>query len=492
VTILLLVVYGLVLVWAITNQNTDLPGIVRNLTVVRLVILGAILAILYARQSFTQAFLRGVEYTLFGALTLLWIGARYGAVVDDAQAANLVELLVGGREAMIGLFMLMIVHGLFIPNRWQGTAKVVLLMALAPTVVLVLFEARQPQLAAQVEELFTWRNVSMNILILVVGAFLATYGSHVLHALRTDVHAARKYGQYQLLEKIGGGGMGEVFLAEHVLIKRPCAMKLIRAESAGDPTALARFEREVQTTAGLTHPNTIGIYDYGHANDGTFYYVMEYLPGLSLAELIARHGPLPSGRVIYLLRQACGALAEAHAAGLIHRDLKPGNLFVSERGGLCDFVKVLDFGLVKLTSDPQAVQLTSDQVISGTPLYMAPEQAVGDRGLDGRCDVYALGAIAYHMLAGRPPFEDDSPVAVMIAHASQDVVAPSEHCPDIPADLEQVVLRCLAKKPGDRYVDVLALAEALNNCAAASAWDAQQAASWWQEIIAAPAPAAAN
>ncbi len=286
--------------------------------------------------------------------------------------------------------------------------------------------------------------------------------------------------------------MGDVFLAEHVLIKRPCAMKLIRAESAGDPTALARFEREVQTTARLTHPHTIDIYDYGHANDGTFYYVMEYLPGLSLAELIAEHGPLPAGRVIYLLRQACGALAEAHAAGLIHRDLKPGNLFVSERGGLCDYVKVLDFGLVKLTADPQAVQLTSDQVISGTPLYMAPEQAMGDRGLDGRCDVYALGAIAYHMLAGRPPFEGDAPVAIMIAHASQEVVAPSAYRPDIPQDIEQVVLRCLAKKPADRYEDVLALAEALHNCAAASEWDAQKAASWWQEITSTPAPVAVS
>ncbi len=184
VAILLLVVYGGVLAWAITNRDTDLPGTVRILTAVRLVILGAILAILSARQSFTQAFLRGVEYTLFGALTLLWIGLRYRVVIHDAQAANLIELLVGGREAMIGLFMLMIVHGLFIPNRWQDTAKVVLLMAMAPTVVLVLFQTRQPQLAEQVQDLFTWRNVSMNVLILVVGTFLATYGSHVLHALR--------------------------------------------------------------------------------------------------------------------------------------------------------------------------------------------------------------------------------------------------------------------------------------------------------------------
>lgn len=487
VTILLLIVYGIVLVWAVANQGADLLStfdIHRNLTVVRLVILGAFLAVLYARETYTQSFLRGVEYTLFGVLTLLWIYARYRAVVNDARAENLTELLVSGREAMIGLFMLMIVHGIFIPHRWQGTAQVVLTMALAPTVALVLFQTRHPELSEQVAELLSWRNVSTSVLIVVVGAFLATYSSNVLNTLRADVHAAKKYGQYQLVKKIGGGGMGEVFLAEHVLIKRTCAMKLIRTESADDPTALARFEREVQTTARLTHPNTIDIYDYGHADDGTFYYVMEYLPGLSLAELIAHNGPLPPGRVIYLLRQACSALAEAHSAGLIHRDLKPANLFVSERGGLCDYVKVLDFGLVKLAADPQAVQLTADQVISGTPLYMPPEQAVGDRGLDGRTDLYALGAIAYHMLTGRPPFEDNSPVAVMIAHASQEVTPPSQHFPEIPQDLEQVVLRCLAKKPADRYDDVLALEQALTGCAAATQWDAQQAALWWQEFTA--------
>jgi serine/threonine-protein kinase len=494
VTILLLVVYGIILVWAVANQTAESGAfnLYRNLTIVRLMVLGGFLAVLYTRETYTQTFLRGVEYALFGVLTLFWIYGRYGAVVYDAQQANLTELLVSGREAMIGLFMLMIVHGNFIPHRWQGTAQVVLTMALAPVAVLVLFQERHPELAEQVAELLSLRNVSTNVLILVVGAFLATYSSHVLNALRADVHAAKKYGQYQLVKKIGGGGMGEVFLAEHVLIKRPCAMKLIRTESADDPTALARFEREVQATAGLTHPNIIDIYDYGHADDGTFYYVMEYLPGLSLDELIAHEGPLPPGRVIYLLRQACSALAEAHSAGLIHRDLKPGNLFVSERGGLCDYIKVLDFGLVKLTADPRAAQLTTDQVISGTPLYMPPEQAVGDRGLDGRTDLYALGAIAYHMLTGHPPFEDESPVAIMIAHASQEVTPPSQRNPDIPADLEQVVLRCLAKKPADRYDDVLALEQALANCAAATQWDAQQAALWWQEFTAESHPATVN
>lgn len=492
VTILLLLVYGLVLLWALANQGYLDLAVFRNVSLVRLVVLGAILSALYARSSYPQAILRGFEYTLFGVLTLIWIYSRYEATVTEAQVGNLTELLVSGREAMTGLFMLQIIHGIFIPHRWQGTARVVLTMALAPAVSLVIFQARHPELAEAVTELMAWRNVSTEILIVVVGALLATYASGILNSLRTDVHEARKYGQYQLVRRIGGGGMGDVFLAEHALMKRPCAIKLIRPEATKDPTALARFEREVQTTASLTHPNTIEIYDYGRTDDGTFYYVMELLPGLSLAQLIAHHGPLPAGRVVFLLKQACSALAEAHSEGVIHRDLKPGNLFVSERGGQCDFVKVLDFGLVLLTQSVSEPQLTADHVVSGTPHYMAPEQAVGDRGLDGRTDLYALGAVAYHMLTGVPPFEGSNALAVMMAHASQQVTPPSERAEGIPADLEEIVLRCLEKDPTKRFPDVIALQQALDACSIASQWNSQQAAMWWHQQMspAEPVPAA--
>ena len=200
--------------------------------------------------------------------------------------------------------------------------------------------------------------------------------------------------------------MGEVYLAEHQLLKRPCAIKLIRPDRAGDPRALARFEREVRTTARLSHPNTVEIYDYGRTEDGTFYYVMEYLSGLSLADLVERHGPLPPGRAIYLLRQACGALAEAHAAGLVHRDLKPANIFAARRGGLHDVAKLLDFGLVLPTAEPVAPPSSAGTAtIAGSPLYMAPEQATGDARPDARSDLYGLGAVAYYLLTGRAPFE---------------------------------------------------------------------------------------
>jgi eukaryotic-like serine/threonine-protein kinase len=273
--------------------------------------------------------------------------------------------------------------------------------------------------------------------------------------------------------------MGKVYLAEHQLLKRPCALKLVKAEAGSDPIALARFEREVQAAARLAHPNTIEIFDYGHTDDGTFYYVMQYLQGMSLAELVKEGGPLPTGRVIYLFRQVCAGLVEAHGLGLVHRDLKPANLFVAVRGGESDVAKVLDFGLVKVTNDPEAAALSSDMTISGTPMYMAPEQALGDRSLDARADIYALGAMLYFALTGRPPFTGENAFAVMMAHARDPVVPPSQVQPGIPDDVERVVLCCLAKKPNDRYSSVKVLGEALAACATAADWSASRADAWW-------------
>lgn len=487
--IVLIVIFVFNLLWVILNRSDLAAEAVRTIfavNVVRLTILASLLAILYARPSDSQETLRGIEYLVIGSMTLLWMYNRYALVVIDARAGSVVDLLLAGRNQMFNLFTMMIVYGMFIPNRWQTAARVTFTMALAPVIVLILLEAIHPEMIQKMPVITSRERVTTESIIVLVGAFLGTYGAGVLNAMRVEVHKARKLGQYQLVHRLGAGGMGEVHLAEHALMKRPCAMKLIRPESAGDPTALARFEREVQTTSSLTHPNTIAIYDYGHTDDGTFYYVMEYLPGLSIAELVERYGPMPPGRAIFLLRQACSALAEAHAFGLVHRDLKPANLFVSERGGLCDFVKVLDFGLVKLSQDTGAGQLTADNVVSGTPLFMAPEQAVGTRGLDARTDIYALGAIAYFMLTGHAPFEGGSAVEVMIAHARDPVVPPSQHVPGLPEDLEHVVLRCLAKDPNHRFADALELEQALASCATVTDWDARRAALWWEEVTTGP------
>jgi serine/threonine protein kinase len=208
---------------------------------------------------------------------------------------------------------------------------------------------------------------------------------------------------------------------------------------------------------------------------------MEHLPGMSLGELVGRYGPMPAERVIYLLRQACDALREAHAMGLVHRDIKPGNVFAAVRGGVYDVVKLLDFGLVKPLTEEQPVHLTTEGAITGSPLFMSPEQAVGEPSPDARSDIYSLGAVGYYLLTGRPPFEGNKPIKVMIAHAHAEVVPPSRHCPDVPADLEQVILRCLAKSPGDRYPSASALCKALTACEAAEGWSRERAARWWQE-----------
>ena len=258
--------------------------------------------------------------------------------------------------------------------------------------------------------------------------------------------------------------MGEVYLAEHRLLKRACALKVIRPERASDPRALGRFEHEVRATARLSDPNIVEVYDYGRAEDGTSFYVMEFLHGLNLDDLVGRHGPMPPGRVIYLLRQACLALAEAHGAGLIHRDLKPSNIVVARRGRRHDFVKLVDFGLVELTGEQHEPGPTHERAVGGTPQYMAPEQIARDRALDRRCDLYALGGVAYTLLTGRPPFEGETATEVMNAHVRDPVVPPSRHRADIPSDLEQVVLRCLAKDPDGRFQGAEELETALSAC----------------------------
>ena len=310
---------------------------------------------------------------------------------------------------------------------------------------------------------------------------LFTFWTHLIKGLRRQAFAARQLGQYRLIGRLGAGGMGEVYLAEHRMLKRLCAIKFIQPEQAGDPQVLARFEREVRMTARLSHWNTVEIFDYGRTEDGTLFYVMEYLPGLNLEDLLERHGPLPAERVIHLLRQACQGLQEAHAGGLVHRDIKPANVFAAHRGGQYDVVKLLDFGLVKPVAEIASARLTQEGAISGTPLYMSPEQARGLGDVDARSDIYSLGALAYTLLCGRPPFERTSPLDLIIAHVHDEVVPPSQLQAGVPADLERIVLRCLAKRREDRFQDAHSLEQALAECAAADQWTQAQAARWWQE-----------
>jgi serine/threonine-protein kinase len=244
---------------------------------------------------------------------------------------------------------------------------------------------------------------------------------------------------------------------------------------------LARFEREVRATAKLSHWNTIDIYDYGRTADGTFYYVMEFLPGHNLGELVKGHGPLPPARLLYLMRQICDALIEAHSHGLVHRDLKPANIYCAYRGGMFDVAKLLDFGLAKPLTDAKNDGLTQEGSITGSPLFMSPEQASSDE-VDARSDIYSLGAVMYYMATGKAPFEYENPLKVMIAHASEDPEPPRYLNADIPSELEEIILRSMEKRPADRFQTVAELREALDHVPTDAEWNSRLAADWWNNF----------
>lgn len=417
--------------------------------------------------------LRLAELLVFGWTGAFFVGVQHFQTLLCARQFNFIY------NPIAIWLMLTTTYGMFIPNTWRRAALILGGMFLAPLVTTG-FDMLGPEIAADLTRFsYFGQHLTTSIMMLALCYGVSVYGTHILGTLRREVYEARQLGQYKLKSLLGSGGMGEVYLAEHQLLKRPCAIKLIHPSKAADPRALARFEREVRATAALSHWNTVEVFDYGSTDDGTFYYVMEYLPGLSLADLVDRYGPLPPARVIHLLAQTCGALAEAHAAGLIHRDIKPGNIFAAHRGGVHDVAKLLDFGLAKPLVDVESLQLTQEGSITGSPLYMSPEQAQGDTEPDARGDIYSLGCVAYHMLTGRPPFEGDKPMKVLIAHAREEVVPPSRLRSDVPDDLEQVVLRCLAKRPEDRYPSAIDLGAALAECRAAGDWNQDLASAWW-------------
>jgi serine/threonine-protein kinase len=455
-------------------------------SVIARVFLGAgVVLLLLSPAKLSHNQLRSLEYLYFAALVIIVMVAQYWVCSIHIAERDAPHFIAFEKNGLLNLLVVMVLYGVLIPNKPVVTARVVMTMAIGPLFVLLLLRAQVSGLNFSEDLMIASNQMAIaNSLYLLMGAALAIYTSYILSGLRHDLNQARRLGQYHLGEKLGEGGMGEVFLAEHLLLKRPCALKRIKSEVSTNPIAVARFEREVQAAAMLTHPNTIEIYDYGHADDGTFYYVMEYLPGLSLGQFVRKFGPVPPARAVYLLRQVCGSLAEAHRLGLIHRDLKPANIFVANLGGKYDIAKVLDFGLVKLTATPGAPQLTADYTVSGTPMYMSPEQATGSRFIDARSDIYALGAILYYMLTGHPPFEGGSANELMMAHARDPVVPPSQRAPHLPPDLEAIVMRCLAKHAADRFPTTRALAHELSHCTCAPDWDDEKAEKWWTEIAA--------
>lgn len=311
----------------------------------------------------------------------------------------------------------------------------------------------------------------------IIATLIAANGSAIIYGLRRDISKAMRLGQYTLEAKIGEGGIGKVYLASHAMLRRPTAIKLLQRTSAAD---LERFEREVQLTSTLTHPNTVAIYDYGTSANGDFYYAMEYLDGIDLQQLVVRFGPQPEGRVIQILAQVCGALKEAHGKNLVHRDIKPANIILCERGGMPDVAKVVDFGLVKdVTGD---LETTGSTTILGTPLYMAPEMVSDLDASSPAADLYAVGCVGYWLLTGKPPFEAKSQIEIAIQHVTKQAVRPSL-LPGvrISDQLETIIMQCLAKGPRERPASAAVLIELLESVPRRD-WTVGDAEAWWRDF----------
>ncbi len=435
--------------------------------------------------------LRRIELLLFGPLCAFVVFLQVFFLMKAVDAGDDPQQVAVVYSGALGLAVMMLAYGMLMPNGWRRTAAMMVPPVAAPTVAMLIVRHFSPSVAEVID---ATRAAEIGFALVVTG-LVSTYGTLTISTLRREARRAKQLGQYRLKRELGEGGMGQVYLAEHQLLKRPCAIKVIHPGQGADPAALARFEREVRSTARLSHWNTVEIFDYGHTDEGTFYYVMEYMRGLNLSELVKRYGVLPPSRTIHFLSQTCWALQEAHNLGLIHRDLKPANIFAAKRGGVFDVTKLFDFGLVVQRDEGENFYniLDSNAVtkFAGSPLYMSPEQAAGLK-LDGRTDVYSLGGVGYYLLTGRPPFEGKSSWRVMLAHARDTLTPPSHWNSSIPRDLEAVLMRCLAKKPEDRFGSPREMAEALVKCNDSRHWNYELAADWWRERAAEIDPALLN
>jgi serine/threonine-protein kinase len=317
---------------------------------------------------------------------------------------------------------------------------------------------------------------------LVIAVLAALISAFSVVRLRRELGGGRKVGAYRLEQQIGEGGMAIVYRARHDMLKRPTAVKILKLARTTDEI-LARFEREVQLASSLSHPNTVEIFDYGRARSGQLYYAMEYLDGLTVGEIVARDGALPVARTIHLLRQVCAALVEAHGKGLVHRDIKPENIMVCRYGGVYDFVKILDFGLVKNVSQQHSRNLTRNLRILGTPLYMAPERLRNPADVDARADIYAVGAVGFLMLTGKKLFEGSDDLALTSQILNEEAPRPSAAAAQpIPPELDLLVLACVEKRREDRPQRVGDLVEAFDALALEHPWTQKEAESCFNEV----------
>jgi serine/threonine-protein kinase len=457
--------------------------------------LSAIIFVLLA-EGLHHAFAWAASFHL-GSIVLqaaVWLLTRRGKVED----ARLAYFDAGGTLLTCSAYALMVLHdhagtGVFIavlPTLTTLVTRAVLIpstprrtlvlsaLAFVPINVLTFATGTMvqslalPHVLAGTIYVTAWASATVAI---------CTLTSRIIYGLEQKVREARQLGQYTLAERIGEGGMGIVYRARHAMLRRPTAVKVLPPEKMGEQN-LRRFEREVQLTSQLTHPNTISIYDYGRTADGLFYYAMEYLDGFTLTELVEVGGPLPPARLSALLRQVAGSIHEAHQIGLIHRDIKPDNIIVCERGGMCDVAKVLDFGLVKDIRESSDPALSQVNAIIGTPHYMSPEAITLPRSVGVPSDIYSLGATAYYLLVGRHVFQARTLVEICSHHLMTIPDAPSEVLGHpVPEALERLILACLAKNPAERPASAADLERTLATVAETHPWTQETARAWWQE-----------
>jgi len=426
------------------------------------------------------------------------IGLFIACSLYAAMATGIPQAFRPEMTILLAFGVFLMAHAVHVPSTWQWTASLGTALAIPLlTGAWSILTPMDPRIvAASASASGSVQTTPGNIIGIgmasvvtwwVVIVSTASTASAVIYGLRREIRDAMQLGQYTLEERIGQGGMGVVFRARHALLRRPTALKLLPPEIAGERT-IRRFEAEVQQTSRLTHPNTVSIYDYGRTVSGVFYYVMEYLDGVSLQELPELDGPQPPGRVIYILSQAAHALAAAHGEGLVHRDIKPANILLVNHGGVADLVKLVDFGLVRDMSTDVELSRTSATTLEGTPLYTPPEAVTSPSEVDGRSDLYSLGAVGYYLLCVTPPFEGRTAVEVLSKHLHEQPLPPSARLGRaLPDDLEELVMRCLAKEPGDRPQSARDLWRALRSCGDAAAWNVFKAEQWWKrkgEVIA--------
>ena len=418
-------------------------------------------------------------------LTLFAAGSAIIALIALSSGAGLAT------RSMQGVMLLAMVRAMYIPSSLSRALLFSVPTVLAFPLTMALAATWDPLVRAQWSSRPVLGVFLYDFLFVITGTVMGGIGSHVLYTARRQVWEARKLGNYRLKARIGGGGMGDVWLARHDPLDRPVALKVLREKAARDEGAVRRFVREARAASRLRHPNTIRVFDFGASDDGVFYIAMELLDGLDLETIVANGGPVTNARAIRFARQICGSLAEAHELGIVHRDVKPANLFVTQIGDEFDFVKVLDFGVAhvareqtiapKASHPPGDGDGAADGDVVGTPAYLSPEMVTGD-AVDARSDLYSLGAVLYFMVTGSPLFPNKSFRETLLAHAMHDPLPPSARTDDVAPDLERVILKCLAKQPAFRYQTAREVDAALAACVDASKWNNDAARSYWTSL----------